>query len=364
MEMTRKERWIRTIRGEEVDRLIFWPKIFDNSYMRNQREPFSKMTIHEIHDYASTDIMRVISQYISWQYGSCEMKTEFEKDLCIKTYMTPHGELKSIQKFDASSDSYHPVQAPIQTREDILLMTEYFTSIEPSVNQEKLADFREQYKQFGDRGLVVDRVAESPFMDFVEWLAGIENAHYLLADYPDEVEELLDAMQKINVKLTKLKIESTPADMLYFTENTSTTVISPGQFRKYCKPYLTEYANLCNEAGKTLIYHMCGHLKLLLPELEGIPFQGIEALTTPPVGDTTFEDAKKVFKKKALIGGSNCMTWVKPQAEIIQELEESLSELKDYRGIVIGTGGVIPPGCTPETLRDVNLYLQSLPMKY
>lgn len=364
MEMNAKERWLKTIRGEETDRLIFWPKIFNSSYMKNQSAPFCDMTIGQTHDYIGSDIQLYLPDYICLKSHSCSFEEKQEDGLQIKRYHTPHGMLEGIQKYDETTDSYHPVKMSVQTREDIMLMIEYFRSLIPEIDFDRLEEAKAIYKKFGDRGVVADNIGESPFMDFVEWYGGIENSQYLLLDYPDEMEELMSEMQRVNMRLTELKTAYSPADILYFTENTSTTIISPHQFTQYCKPFLTEYANLCRQEGRILFYHMCGHLKLLLDEIDSIPFDGIEALSSPPIGNTTFADTRNVIKEKCLIGGTNCLTWLRSPTEIIAEIQDSLSQLEDFRGIILGTGGVIPPTCSPDTLKQVMEYLKTMPMRY
>lgn len=364
MELTRKERWLRSIRGEEVDRLVFWPKIFNQSYMQNQIEPYHSMSIQQVHDYIGSDIQSYVPDYIIFQSESSTKEEMNQGNHCIKRFHTKCGSLENILRYDETTDSYHPVKMPVETREDILILTEYFKSITPVVDFDRLEDARKMHQEFGNRGLTADNISESPFMDFVEWYAGIENAQYLLMDYPDEVEELLAQMQRVNKQITELKVEYSPADVLYFTENTSTTIISPSQFSQYCKPFLTEYADLCNQAGRLLIYHMCGHLKIILKEIDAIPFTGIEALSSPPIGNTTFSDAREIIKNKCLIGGTNCLTWIKSVDEIKNEIQEYLNQLENHRGIILGTGGVIPPQCSPETLKQIREYIQTCQLRF
>lgn len=363
MQMTRRERWLAALDGRPADRLVFWPKIFNRSYMASQAAPFDRMSIREIHDYAGTDIQIYLPKWITLRHSRCTYIEDFRDNVLTKVYSTPMGRMKSVLRYDPVSDSDHPEVLPIRDLEDIRAMTLFFEDIEPVVDEEKLALACAAREELGDRGIAVDNIGESPLMDFVEWYAGIENGHYLLEDYPDELAELFAAMQRINVRLTELKCQHSPADVLYFTENTSTTIISPDQFRQYCVGHLREYAEICKTHDRRLIFHMCGHLMKVLPDIAALDFTGIEALSAPPIGNTTFADARAVLPGRCLIGGTNCLTWIKSPGEIIAELEGYLAELKDYRGIVVGTGGIIPPACVPETIREVCSYLYQLPMK-
>ena len=122
----------------------------------------------------------------------------------------------------------------------------------------------------------------------------------LLLDYEEEVEALFDAMHRVLVETAAILAEFDPGDALWMTENTSTTLISPGQFRHYCMQHLREYAEICRSFGKPLFLHMCGHLKALLPDLETLPVHGFEAFTTPSLGNTTLLDGRTACPTKCL----------------------------------------------------------------
>ena len=363
MELNRKERWLNALEGKETDRLVFWPKIFSEAYGRNQKSPFNRMSVREIFDYTGTDMHIFLPNYIDHhfnRFGYSEVKQE---NLFIKTYNTPQGDIKNILRYDSITDSYHPEIMAIKNRNDIISMTAFFQDLRPKINEDKLEKARILAKEFGERGLVADTIGESPMMDFLEWYAGIENGQYLLADYPEEIEGLFNAMHNFLIECTRLKCQHSHADVLYFIENTSTTIISPAQFIEFCKKPLSIYAEICKSFGRRLLFHMCGHLKEILQELRDIPFLAIEALSSPPIGNTTFLDACTALPGKSFIGGTNCLTWLQSPSEIIFELDGYLTELENWRHIIIGTGGIIPPACSPETLTEVANYLYSLPMK-
>jgi len=361
--MTNKQRWVNALKCRENDRLIFWPKIFGKSYMNAQDFNFKKMSIEDIHNYAGSDILFYLPDYIQIDYGDCGYVERKTGKYFIKEYITPERTMKNVLEFDKTTLSYHPVEMAIKDLEDIKGMTRFFNSVKVGIDKQLFDDSIEYYKKCGDKGIVVDNIAESPLMDFLEWYAGIENGQYLLMDYTDEVETFFNSMQRINVEKAEIKNKATPADVLVFTENTSSTLISPAQFRRYCKKHLKEYAEISRKYEKMLLFHMCGHLKAFLDDLNEIDFNGIEAFTTLPVGNATVKEGKEKLKNKCLIGCTNCNTWIKKPNEIIEEIEESLSELNNYNCIIIGTGGVIPPACSPVTLKEVCRHLFSISFK-
>jgi uroporphyrinogen-III decarboxylase len=147
-------------------------------------------------------------------------------------------------------------------------------------------------------------------------------------------------------------------------ENTSTTLLSPDQYRRYCVPYLKTYADIFRNAGRPLILHMCGHLKDLLPDLARIPAVGFEAFTTPPVGNTTLAEGRAECPAHALIGGTNAVLWTRPVEEIEAALRRDLDALPHHRGLVITSAGVMPPLCRPETIRCIAQWIYRYPARF
>ncbi len=176
------------------------------------------------------------------------------------------------------------------------------------------------------------------------------------------MEELFDAIHRVLLETTKIMVEHSLADLFYLSENTSTTLISPAQYRKYCFHHLTEYANICFEADRHLVLHMCGRLKAILPDLAQLKAKAFEAYTSSPVGNTSFYDGRSECKDICFIGGTNAALWTDSADEIIGEIERDLNALDHHRGIVVTSAGVMPPVATPETIREVCQWVRAYPI--
>ena len=190
-------------------------------------------------------------------------------------------------------------------------------------------------------------------MFFVEHLAGIEGAHYLLADNQARVEDLFSSLHEMLKKTTTLKAQHSVADMLAFIENTSTTLISPTQYVTYCSKHIKDYSSICDSFGRKLALHMCGHLKNLLPDLANVGARVFEAFTSPTVGNTPLSLGREHCPDICLIGGTNAALWMQPASDIIGQIEKDLAELPHHKGIVLSSAGVMPPMCEPDTIKQV-----------
>jgi hypothetical protein len=211
----------------------------------------------------------------------------------------------------------------------------------------------------GEDGIIATGIGVSPLMDWLQHLAGIENGHYMLNDYRDEVESLFNEMHRALCRRSEIIAEKCPADIIYSVENTSTTLISPDMFRQYCYGHLLDYGNIISSSGKFHILHQCGHLKKILPDINRLPIRGIEAFTSPTVGNTTMKDGRDMLSDKCLIGGTNAYLWTRSAEEIIAQINHDLDELPHQRGIVLTSGGVMSPLCKPETIKEVAEFIRN-----
>ena len=360
--MSRKERWLGAIRIRPVDRLPFWPKL-NPAYMHAQVPEFRNMDLDSIHDWIGSDKHIGIAGCVKEVRRSTAIESVESDGVRRTLYRTPHGEMDLVSKYDEPSQSWHPVTFPVRTPDDVCLMTEIYADTQAILNEEGLEQARAQARAIGDDAIVVNTIGTSPLMHWIEWLAGMETANYLLADHPGEVEGLFDAMHRVLMRKTELFCEHSPADALYFSENTSTTLTSPQQYRQYCARHIGDYADVLRAADRNLILHMCGHLKALLPDLAVIPAQAFEAFTSPTLGNTTLLDGRTQCPNTCLIGGTNAMLWTRSAEEIISEIERDLDGLPHHRGIVITSAGVMPPMCKPETIRQVCGWVREYPAR-
>ena len=360
--MTPKQRWLAAIRMQPVDRLPFWPKL-DGSYPRAQESPFRDMSLDALHDWIGSDKHKGLAGCVRERRRRTTVTSARNGDTAQTVFRTPLGETRSVNAFDDRSQAWHPVEFPVKTLDDVKLMTQVYEDVTVDVDADGLQKARTQAAEIGQDALTTDTIGESPLMYWVEWLAGVENAHLLLADYQSDVEALFEAMHRVLVRRTEILCEHSPADVLYLVENTSTTLISPTQYRTYCARHVGEYGRLTATADRNLVIHMCGHLKGLLPDLARIPAQAFEAFTSPTLGNTSLADGRAACPGICLIGGTNAMLWTRCADEIIAKIAEDLGALPHHRGIVVTSAGVMPPLCKPETIKRVCEWVKAFPAR-
>jgi uroporphyrinogen-III decarboxylase len=360
--MTPRERWLAACRMQPVDRLPFWPKL-NGSYPRAQASPFSEMENRKIHEWIGSDQHVGLGGLVREVRNRTSIEAQQDGNVRRTTYTTPHGSMEMEEHFDKDSQAWHPVRFPVTTVEDIRLMTEMYEDVRVEPREEQISRAREEVEDMDGAAVTTTSIGTSALMRWIEWIAGVENAHYLLADHEEDVLGLFAAMHRVNREKLEIALAESPSDLLYLVENTSTTLASPDQYRRYCFPHIAEYACRARELDRLLVLHMCGCLKALLPDLAALGVAAFEAFTSPTLGDTTLLDGRSACPDVCLIGGTNAMLWTKSADEIIRQIEADLEELPHHRGIVVTSAGVMPPLCKPETIRTVCEWVKAYPVR-
>jgi uroporphyrinogen-III decarboxylase len=359
--MNSRERWLAALRCQEVDRLPFWPKA-GGPYQQVHGEPYASMTGIELHRWFGSDPHVGVGVCVKETRAKTSIEHVRDNGHRTTIYHTPVGDLTAVDTFDAGSQSWHPREFPVKTADDIDVLTAFHEDVRYDVDAQAKEKAQEQARELSEIGVLSTGIGISPLMDWLQHLAGIEQGHFLLVDHPGKVGALFDVMHRGLVRKAEIAAAHSPADLIYSVENTSTTLISPDMFRQYCFPQLKQYGDIITGAGKLHVLHMCGLLKDVLPDIVQLPAAGIEAYTSPPVGNTTYADGRSAGERLCMIGGTNAWLWTRSKGEIIAQIERDIDELPHRRGIVVTSAGVMPPSCKPQTIRGVCQWVKSLPV--
>ncbi|MEN6546353.1 MAG: uroporphyrinogen decarboxylase family protein [Armatimonadia bacterium] len=197
----------------------------------------------------------------------------------------------------------HPLKHPIETLDEIRIARALWERSHYEEVEGSEVTFHRTAAVLGDDGLYAPTLGPSPVQQLLEMDMGLINFYGLLQDYPREVESLLDVMHAVRRQEWEITARRSPARLLITVENTSSTMISPALYRRYSVPQLRDFADLCHTHGKLAVFHMCGLLRDLLPDIMATGLDGAHATTPPPHGDTTLEHALDVCGEDFLLLG-------------------------------------------------------------
>jgi uroporphyrinogen decarboxylase-like protein len=350
--MTSRQRWLAALDMKPVDRLPFWPKL-DGAYAGMQASPYNEMTNDQLHEWIGSDPHVGITSCVRVDHTETSIESTTVDDERTTLYIAGGRTLTKVDRFDDLSCSWHPVVFPVKSLDDVQTLREVYEDMTIHFDRDGWLSALEEVKLVGERAATVDGVGTTPIMEFLQHFAGIDSGQYLLIDHPDEVGLLFKVMQRVLRKKARVVVSHSPADMIYLVENTSTTLVSPDQFRKYNLKHMRQIAKICQKGARRLILHMCGLLSDILPDIASLNVTAYEAFTCAPVGNTSLFDGRTASPTVCLIGGTSADLWLQPASVIIEHIRESLQVLPHHRGIVVTSAGVMPPLCKPETIREV-----------
>jgi len=351
---TLRERVLNTFSRKKTDRIVFSPRLYywyyGNRLWRRPRTDSSsggtipkqilRKSLLGIFDYLEASPRYVTENFllpIIWPWKQRRyVRVRWSKDrdgTIITAYKTKFGNL--YQK----SRGGHLVEYPVKTVNDMNIL-KYI--IEKSKFHFSLPVFNIANKLIGDRGVVSTFYARSPLMSLIIEYMGFERTIINLRRYPNEMEDL---MNFIDIKQDDMyeTLCKSPIKILNFGENIDCNLTPPKYFEKYLIPYYEKRVKQFHREGKYCHIHMDGSLRDLLPYLEGLPFDGLEALTAKPQGDVTLRELQKSIGNKILLDGIPSILFL-PQysSKYVKEYAYKVLEMFSPN-LILGISDELPP---------------------
>lgn len=301
-ELTVKERLLRSIMGEEIDRIAwspflayYWESLPLSTQKKGQFDYLKKM--------GADPLLRGFHQLFEVENNHCRITSQENNKEKFTTYETTCGNLTEKYTFSPQSNSWFLTEHAVKTEEDFKVLQCIY---EHMVIRESYQEFNDAYQSVGENGLhipVLGTKSKTAFQSLVEHWCGTMDITYALYDFPEVVEECLDVMQEKDFETVVLSAKS-QGEAFIFWEDSSTTNISPDFFEKYTAPTINRWGEYLHAHGKLLIHHACGHLKDLLPIMAKTEIDMIESISPPPTGNIDIPQAFDLLPPHiGLIGG-------------------------------------------------------------
>ena len=219
-------------------------------------------------------------------------------------YKTPHGELREIHKKVRDDGTSYCQEHLVKSGADLALLAAVFED-EEYVLEPGARDFVQQRKaQVGDGGVIRCYMPSTPLGMMVRVFSGVENIAYLWADHRGELHHLFAIMEEKYRQQYQLSA-SLGYDLLYCTDDTSTSTISPAMFEEFCLGYTDRMVDAVHEYGALYVHHSCGLINNLLDLYRQTRMDAVDALCVKPIGDIeSLAEAKaKLGPRIAILAG-------------------------------------------------------------
>lgn len=193
--------------------------------------------------------------------------------------------------------------------------------------KKSLRDQRYWRDKLGDTFLF-GRIREIRMDSYTE--VGLEQFSYLLADYPEVIEELLEFQMIKSLQFIEHIPKGEPIEGIFLASDIATKnslIFSPKFLRQVFFPRLAKEISACHERGWKIVFHSDGNLMEILDDLVKV---GIDALN--PIERLAGMKPKEIHKRYPnliLVGGidaSQLLPYGKPEDiknEIIKTIEDT-----------------------------------------
>ena len=192
------------------------------------------------------------------------------------------------------------------------------------IDEESVAVCQHQLDLIGDDGVLYVNPPDTAIMDIIRTWAGIQEFVFTLNDFPEKVENLLDIITERYCEQYELICSTTPAEVLTFWDDATTSLLSRDMFSKYSVPGLKRYADICHKYNKILVNHTCGKIRGFADLYAVAEQDAIDWLAVPPAGDMTLSMAEQMWSGKVI-------PMVTPDPGVLRygDLEKVYSHLTD-----------------------------------
>jgi len=354
--MTQKERFLTALRGGKPNR-IPWACNFDHWLGVNK----ARGTLPgEFDGMTRDDICRAIGAAIWARAGIFKSETpnvkvtqRTEGDSIITTYETPIGSVWTRHQIAPDfTRAQFLKQHAVKTPQDIevqkfIIQDEVLTPTYDSIIEAE--------RSVGEDGIVLTGVGYSPFQGFMIQMAGWVNGIYLLHDYPEKVEELIEVIEQKTLEACRIAADS-PAQVIAIGDNMDARTTSPRYYQRYLIPWYRKAAAILHAKGKIVQSHYDAPLRALLPLIPQTGLDVIEAVSPIPMGDCTMGEAYLALRPRVAIqGGVPAVLVLRNSSaeELKNFIIQVIREVQPGDGFVLGMADNVPPDANFDLVKTI-----------
>ena len=263
--MNTRERFVRTLTGQEVDRVPFM-KVFG---VTNQINPQWELEYPGISGCID-ELIGFEGVYRGWQITPVNMllsnmgKTEILEDSAEKTIRRKgDGTVEIIKKGDKNNFS-HILEWPVKSLKDWYIIKEkHLQADDPNRFPSQWQDYVERYKN-RDYPL---QLTHGGVYGFARNMMGDENLAYAFYDDPKLVHDIMDTYTDMCINIWSKMVSDIQFDLIECWEDmafNSGALISPALFREFMKPNYLKIKRFADENNiKIILVDSDGYIEKL-----------------------------------------------------------------------------------------------------
>jgi len=309
MLLSSRERLIRTLRGEEIDRVPISLYEFDgfyDSWIHNYPEyveilEYAEGKTDKMYFWAPSDSKPVLFygvidseniKQISWEEkGSRYTKTIIE---------TPKGTVSSLSRQDEGVHTTWTIQSLCKDEDD----ARKILSIPYEPWQPPVDSFFTLDRKLGDSGIILGDIPDALCLT-VE-LFGLTKFLKLYMRRKELIFELMDFFQERIYNYLKHLLQSGAVTLYRIVgpEYATPPYLHPRDFDRLVTSYDAELVDLLHRYKGYARLHSHGKVKKVLNSIREMEIDAIDPLEPPPDGDVELKDARKILGNEVVLIGN------------------------------------------------------------
>lgn len=346
--MTKREHYLRALRNEPVDRLV-WAPNFDYWLHVNRAEGTMPA---KFRDASRNDIVRAIGGTIWNRAGGLRTQVDStvkavwreEQGRTVHEVQTPVGSVRAVYSLAEGPHRTKALTEHLVKDLESLNIVKYI--VEATHYEADYAPTRQALAETGEDGIVLNSCFCVPFIQFAKTDAGYMNGFLLWNDFREEVDSLIRLYHDKFVEGYRILADG-PADVIATGDNMDGFTISPPIFQEYAVPFYREVKAICAARGKIFEGHWCGRTQSLLPLTPGCGLDVVEAIVTQPMADVSLPDALGLLRGEVVLQGGIPSVLVCREGASAQAFDAYMREvvrpLRGRKGFVVGMSDNVPP---------------------
>ncbi len=320
--MDDRERFVRTLTGQDVDRVPFI-KVFGGT---NAVQPAWEQQVPSL----STSIDRLLrfeGVYRGWGTTGVNMGLsrrgqpviiEDNESRCVRRFVD--GTVEIIQK--GRDFHSHAAEWPVKTRADWeRVKARHLQADDPTRFP---PDWAHRVAEYRGRDYPL-QLTHGGVYGFARTIMGDEQLLYALYDAPDLVHDIMDAYTDMVLTIWERMVRETEFDLIEFWEDMASKngcLISPDMFREFMRPNYRRVAAFAEAHGiRILLVDSDGYIDKLAPLMHEA---GVTAMYPFEAGaGCRVEDVRRECPDLGMIGGLAKESMIAGRAAIEREMEKA-----------------------------------------
>jgi len=393
--MTHRERILKALRAEPVDRLPWVPRLDlwynAHRYCGTLPEPWREASLLDITADLGVGYHAVIPDFLDTEHPdeTCDRAlgldhvrnqpyrlrfrrtrriVEHRGDRTRVVYKLPQGELAAVLRYDeamrrAGITLLHVEEPVVKSVDDYPLLVALFEDLVVEPDQSRYLAHR---AQIGEAGVAVAlaNVAASPVHHLLKEVVPYDRLYFDLHDHPGVIADTARAIEPVLQQVVAACARS-EAEVVLCGANYDLMVTPPPFFEQHIAPWLKQTADTLHEAGKLLLTHTDGENLQLNHFYKECGVDVADSVCPAPMTQLSLADYRRDFGTRPAIWGGLCAVCVLPEsmteAQFEAHVDEARAAVGDGQGIVFSLADTTPPGASLERIRRIGEKLAAGP---